>query len=210
MSATTRRVLSLTLLLVGVVAVLWRCTGAFDAEEDRDAVNVFGPWTGGEAEAFVEVLEEFTETTGIAVHYTGSSDFDGDLRRRIGGGLELPDVAVVPQPAFFAELAAQGVLAPLADETVTAVLESFPVSIEQLSIDGEVFLSPYRNNIKSLVWYRPDVWEENGWEIPQTLDEFGDFADSLADSGQAPWCFTMEAGAVTGWAVTDWVEDIVL
>lgn len=210
MNTTTRRALTLTLALAAIVAFLWQCTGAFDNTSEVEAVEVFGPWLGEEAEAFVDVLDDFTDDTGIDVNYTGSNDFDGDLRRRIGGGLRLPDIAVVPQPALVAELVTQGVLVPFSDETIDALLENFNSTPEELLIDGEVYISPYRNNVKSLVWYRPDVFDENGWEIPETLDELGDFADELAETDIAPWCFTMEAGAGTGWAATDWVEDLVL
>lgn len=210
MNATPRRFLALAAGLAAIVAFLWQCTGAFDRTDDPEAVNVFGPWIGEEAESFVVVLDDFTDDTGIEVNYTGSSGFDGDLRRRIGGGLTLPDIAVVPQPALVVELVVQGVLVPLSDQTVDALVENFSVTREELSLDGEVYLSPYRNNIKSLVWYRPDVFEENGWEIPETFDELGEFATELAETDIAPWCFTMDAGAATGWAGTDWVEDIVL
>lgn len=210
MSVSGPRLAGLIALLVAIVLILWQCTGSFDRSAQGEPLSVFGPWIGDEAEAFVEVLEEFTSDTGIEIDYTGSSDFDGDLRRRIGGGLGLPDVAVIPQPALVAELAAQGVLIPLGDDTVDAVVDNFEVTRDQLTLLDDVYLAPYRNNVKSLVWFRPDVFDENGWQIPTTLDELGQLVDEIADTEIAPWCFTISAGAVTGWAATDWVEDLVL
>ena len=211
MRPSTRRRISFVVMLATIVLFLWRCTGAFDRDADLAPVSVFGPWLGAEAEAFADVLHDFTSDTGIEVQYTGSSDFDGDLRQRIIGGLGLPDIAIVPQPALFAELIVLGVVEPLSDETIDAVVENFSFTRDQLLVaEGNAYLAPYRNNVKSLVWYRPDVFEDRGWDIPDTLDALGEFADELAETDIAPWCFTMEAGAVTGWAATDWVEDLVL
>ena len=216
MTGPSRRWLSLTVVLVLMVLFFWQCTGAFDRNDEAAPISVFGPWLGDEAEAFDAVLDDFTADTGIEVDYTGSSDFDGDLRQRIAGGLGLPDVAMIPQPALFAELIVLGVVEPLSEQTVDAIVDNFGFTRNEIvAFEDQAYLAPYRNNVKSLVWYRPDVFEEQGWTIPETLDELGDFAAEVADTEIdgteiAPWCFTMEAGAATGWATTDWVEDLVL
>jgi alpha-glucoside transport system substrate-binding protein len=69
---------------------------------------------------------------------------------------------------------------------------------------------------KSLVWYRPDVFEQHGWSVPTTLDELVALVEEIeasqADSAtpMAAWCFAMASGSATGWAATDWVEDLVV
>lgn len=213
MTARNRSRLLLLVVLVGIVALLWQCTSAFDRSEDAEAIDVFGPWLGEEADAFAESTEAFTFLTGFEVNYTGSSDFDADLRQRVSGGLGLPDIAFVPQPALFAELATQNILTPLSEETIDAIVDNYPFERELVTaLDGEAYLAPYRTNIKSLVWYRPDVFDDNGWEIPETLDELSALTDEIVagETGIAPWCFTLEAGAATGWPASDWIEDLVL
>ncbi len=76
-------------------------------------------------------------------------------------------------------------------------------------------MAPYRIAPKSLVWYRPDVFAQFGWEVPTTFDQLVELVDRIgtgdaAAAGMAPWCFAMAAGTATGWAATDWAEDVVL
>ena len=207
----TRRRVTAVVLLVASVLLLWRCTAAFDGTDDVGAVDVFGPWLGDDAEAFTASLEEFTSSTGIEVHYTGTNDFDSDLRDRIAGGLGLPDIAMVPQPSIAAELGPTGLLVPLSDATIDAIVDNYPVTRDDVTSDGAAYLAPYRRNVKSLVWYRPDVFDEKGWEIPETLDDLAELVEVVIDDADmAPWCFSIESGAATGWPATDWIEDLVL
>jgi alpha-glucoside transport system substrate-binding protein len=216
MTLPGRRRIALVAVLAVVILLLWQCTGAFDRDSDADAITVFGPWLGDQADAFAAVLADFTDETGIAVHYTGTNNFDTDLRDRITNGAELPDIAMVPQPALIAELVSLDLLVPLSDETVSAIVDNYDLSEEELMFGGKPLLAPYRTNVKSLVWYRPDVFDENGWEIPGTLDELHELTDEIAADESAdgdefaPWCFSIESGTSTGWPATDWIEDLVL
>jgi alpha-glucoside transport system substrate-binding protein len=215
MTMPGRRRIVLVVVLALIVLWLWQCTGSFDAADDAEAVTVFGPWLADEADAFAAVLEDFTDSTGITVNYTGTSNFDTDLRARVSRGAELPDLAIVPQPSFIAELVVLDVLQPLSQETVDAIVENHDLTEEQLVIDGNAYLAPYRAAVKSLVWYRPDVFEEHGWTIPATLDELDELTNEIAgadtaDADFAAWCFSVESGTSSGWAASDWIEDIVL
>ncbi len=45
-------------------------------------------------------------------------------------------------------------------------------------------------SVKGYVWYSPSMFEENGWEVPETCDELidpddRDRGDSAVDK---PWC----------------------
>jgi len=210
MTGSTRRRLALVALLAAMVLWLWQCTSAFDREEQGEAIDVFGPWLDDDAEAFAAVLAEFTDRTGVEVRYTGSNDFDSDLRQRITRGAGFPDVAVIPQPGLVAELYARQLIRPLADETIDAIVENFPFEREDLAPEGTAFLMPYRTNVKSLVWYRPDVFEQYDWMVPDTLDGLHDLVGEIAASDISPWCFAIEAGTSTGWAASDWIEDLML
>lgn len=73
---------------------------------------------------------------------------------------------------------------------------------------------PVRLNIKSLVWYRNDVFAEQGYEVPGTWEEMVALTDEirgdLGGQGTAPWCVGIESATATGWALTDWIEDAML
>ena len=78
------------------------------------------------------------------------------------------------------------------------------------NVDGTQFGVPLKNDLKSLVWYIPSVWEEKGYTIPETLTDFFALTDEMIANGDTPLCVGIESGPATGWPFTDWVEEIVL
>lgn len=194
-------------LIVGAT-VMAACAGAGSDAQPDTAIPVFGPWTGTDADAFAAALDGFD---GPTVRYTGSGDFTGDLQQRVADGFDDPAVAMIPQPAFIDELARSGDLVALSDDVTSALEDSFPPDALVRSSDGSLYAIPYRSNVKSLVWYRPDVFEANGWSPPATLEELGTLVEQIdTESELAPWCFSVSAGGETGWPATDWIEDLVL
>jgi alpha-glucoside transport system substrate-binding protein len=65
--------------------------------------------------------------------------------------------------------------------------------------------------MKSFVWYSPTMFQEGGYQVPETWDDLLALTKKMADAGGAkPWCAGIEDGQATGWVATDWVEDMVL
>jgi alpha-glucoside transport system substrate-binding protein len=77
-------------------------------------------------------------------------------------------------------------------------------------VDGTFYASPIGANVKSFVWYSPSMFEEAGYEIPETWDELIEISDDIVANGGKPWCAGIESGAATGWPATDWMEDVML
>lgn len=207
MSRPVRRVA--LVLAVGVAAAA--CGDSRSAAPTpASALTVFGPYVGVEADRFAEVLRDFEVETGIEVAYTGSIDFARTVRQRTVGE-QRPDVAIVPQPGLVEELIDDGVASPLGDEPLAAVRDAFaPDVLERMPWNLD-YVVPYRSNTKSLVWYRPSVFADNGWSVPATLDELSQLVRVVAEGdAMAPWCFSVFAGSATGWPATDWIEDLVL
>lgn len=189
------------------------CVGSGAAvSDDDDALTIFGPYRDGEADRFVESLAPFVERTGIDVRYTGTADFVRDLVARSGEDNEPPDVAIVPQPGLVRQLAESGDVVELAPGAQIALERNYPVGAADLGkVDGVAVGVPFRVNVKSLVWYRPDVFAEHGWQVPRSLDELAELADRIVDEPDiVPWCLALQAGSATGWPATDWVEDLVV
>ncbi len=189
------------------------CIGGAGTRDDSPAeITVFGPYRSTEADRFVASVEAFTERTGITIRYTGSADFVADLERRAGERNDPPDVAIVPQPGVIRELAADARIAELSDSAHEQLAANYSPEARALGeVDGTAFAVPFRANIKSLVWYRPSVFSERGWETPSSLDELEALVARIqADGEMAPWCLALESGTTTGWPATDWAEDLVL
>jgi alpha-glucoside transport system substrate-binding protein len=67
-----------------------------------------------------------------------------------------------------------------------------------------------RANGKSSVWYPKAEFDAAGYTVPTTWDELMALTAQIAADGDTPWCIGIESGAATGWAMTDWIEDVML
>lgn len=193
------------------VALTVACACSAPATNPRgETLDVFAPFRNDAADRFVASLAPFEETTGIDVRYVGSADYANELRRRVNDA-NPPDVALVPQPGVVAELVALGAVTELSDDTADAITTSLlPEALPLGEVDDRLVGVPYRLSVKSLVWYRPDQFDEHGWALPESLDELATLTSRIRDQGSSPWCFGIEAFGGTGWVVTDWIEDLVL
>lgn len=178
--------------------------------QDR-VVTMMGVWGGQELEAFEAVMAAFTAKTGIKVQFEGTRDLPTLLRTRLQAG-NPPDVAAIPGPGAMLEYYNDGALVDLSTtldmDTVRAELN--PAWLELGAIDGGFYALAISADIKSLVWYRPDVWAEKGYQVPTTWDEMEALMEQMVANGDTPWAIGVESGAASGWPATDWIEDIML
>jgi alpha-glucoside transport system substrate-binding protein len=174
--------------------------------------TLFAAPVGVEGEAMQGFIDVYNEETGSSIQFTGSDDFESQLRIRVDGG-DPPAVAATPQPASVCSFADGG-----AD---IKSLEDMGFDIAQmeedhgkfwmdlgLCEDGMHYGIPWFPNFKSIVFYHQPTFEENGYEVPETWDDMMALSEQIVADGMTPWCFGMESGGATGWAGTDWIEDI--
>jgi len=181
--------------------------GSFDGEN----VTISGTIVEAEADRLVESWADFASCTGMDIEYQGTQEFEANIRTLAEGG-NPPDLGIFPQPGLYADLAASGFFKP-APEAVEANVDEFWSADWKAygTIDGVFYGAPLMASIKGYVWYSPAEFEEKGYEIPTTLDELNDLADTIAAEGDhKPWCASYGSDAATGWPVTDWIEDYVL
>ncbi|MFT6290228.1 MAG: alpha-glucoside transport system substrate-binding protein [Ilumatobacter sp.] len=200
-----------TLGAIGIASILFAVGCAADGD-GGDPIVVFGPYRNAEADRLVESLEEYAALAGVEVRYTGSTDFVTDLTRRINSA-DAPDVALVPQPGLVNQLVDDESIFPLDDATRQQLVDNYNSDVLEIAeFDGVEYAVPFRRTMKSVVWFRRDVFETEGWALPTTLDELEALSAMIADGERdiAPWCFSISAGDATGWAATDWVEDLVV
>ncbi len=180
-------------------------------DANTPTVTILGSITGDGQDTLEQIFVPFTKETGIQVQYEGTDAFATVLPVRVDGG-NAPDLALFPQPGLMADLARSGDLISLdnilaGDRLTTAYTNDW---LELGKVDGSLYGLWARADLKSLVWYRPDVFSEHGYTIPSTWDEMVALSDQMVADGTPPWCIGIESGAATGWVGTDWVEDIML
>jgi len=182
-----------------------------------EQVTVFGPWLGPDQENVEAVLAYFAEATGADVRYVGSDSFEQQIMVDAEAG-SAPNIAVFPQPGLAADMASRGFLTPLADGTGDWVRENYAAGQSWVDLgtfagaDGnrDLYGFFYKVDVKSLVWYSPENFEDAGYDVPTTMEELKALGDQIVADGETPWCIGLGSGGATGWPATDWVEDMML
>lgn len=180
-------------------------------------VTIFGPWLAPEDDIFRSMIAYFTDATGANVTYTGSDGFEQQIVIDSEAG-SAPNIAVFPQPGLAASMASQGLVTPLGDDMASWVADNYAAGQSWVDLgtypdatgDDQFFGFFYNVNVKSLVWYSPENFEDAGYDVPETMEELIALSEQMIADGETPWCIGLGSGAATGWPATDWVEDIML
>ncbi|HEX2575676.1 MAG TPA: ABC transporter substrate-binding protein, partial [Aquihabitans sp.] len=180
--------------------------------ENTGSVNLLAAVEPEEGEAVQAIFDEMINNDAdYEVEIEASGNFEEQFQIRAEGGTL--DVAAVPQPGAIADLAEAGNI---------VALEDLGFDIEELNgLFGEEFVAlgehegkhyglPTNINLKSMVWYPKDDFEEAGYEEPETWDDLIALSDQIVEDGGTPWCIGLQSEGSTGWPATDWMEDIVL
>lgn len=182
-----------------------------------EQVTVFGPWLGPDQKVVESVLAYFGAATGADVKYVGSDSFEQQIMIDAEAG-SAPNVAVFPQPGLAADMAARGFLSPLAGGTGDWIRENYAAGQSWVDLgtyanasgEDELFGFFYKVDVKSLVWYSPENFEDAGYEIPTSMEDLKALSEQIVADGGTPWCIGLGSGGATGWPATDWVEDMML
>nr|WP_321444975.1 ABC transporter substrate-binding protein [uncultured Cohaesibacter sp.] len=182
-----------------------------------ETITVFGPWLSVDKDLFESVVDYFEEATGAKVEYAGSDSFEQQIVIDTGAG-SAPNVAIFPQPGLAADLASKGLLTPLSDDTKQWVKDNYAAGQSWVDLgtyknkEGKdaYFGFFYKVDVKSLVWYVPENFEDAGYEVPQSMEELKALSEQIVKDGGKPWCIGLGSGDATGWPATDWVEDFML
>lgn len=174
-------------------------------------VTVFSSEDGAdEATGIQSALDVFAAENGMEIVHTGARDFSDQINAQLVGG-NPPDIAMFPQPGKVKDFAAQGYLLALPDDVDAAVRPQWPAgTLETYSVDGKAYAVQVKTDLKSIVWYNTAIFNDNGYEIPTTLDALFALSDQMIADGITPWCIGIESGPATGWTFTDWMEDMIL
>ncbi len=175
------------------------------------SVTVDGPFVDTDEVKFNQSVEAFEEATGIDIQYIGSKEFEASIAIRVDAD-DAPDIADFPQPGLLASFVRQGkVVDPTSFISEDWLQQQYNQSwLDMANMEGQSAGVWYRYNAKSLVWYPKAQFEAAGYEIPETWDELMALTQTIADDGDTAWCIGIESGAATGWAATDWTEELML
>jgi alpha-glucoside transport system substrate-binding protein len=197
----------------------WDSYTAYDEATNLEGqtLNIFGPWRGEDQTLVESMLAYFSAASGVTVNYSSSENYEQQIVIDTQAGSP-PDIAVLPQPGLIGDLVSKGFVTPLGAETQAWLAENYAAGDSWVSLgsyagpDGAeaLYAFPYKIDVKSLVWYVPENFEDAGYEVPETMEDLKALTEQIVADGGTPWCIGLGSGGATGWPATDWVEDMML
>lgn len=209
----TRRLIALLAVCLLAVGTATSCGGddggGGGTAKGTGTITIFSLWGGSEQEAFAKVLKQFTADTSIKTKYESARDFLPVIRTRLAAD-NPPMVAIIPRPGFVAELAQDDVLIPLEDLGLDPdkINENYTETWTKLAtVDDTVYGVVAKANSKSTVWYKPQSFQENSFEVPTDWNQLIDITKQYKAKGKTPWAVGAQ-GDDNSWTLTDWFEQI--
>ena len=147
----------------------------------------------------------------MTITFVGARDFEEQIGSQVAGG-NPPDIAIFPQPGNLRDYAASEDAFPIPDDVLATAQENWSESWLAFwqTEDGTQYGVPVKSDLKSLVWYSPAAFEEKGYTVPETFDDFVALTEEMIANGDTPLCVGIESGPATGWPFTDWTEELIL
>lgn len=108
-----------------------------------------------------------------------------------------------PQPGLAADLAKRGKLTVLKPEIGEFLKNDYAAGDSWVNLstyagaDGTKALYGlfYKVDVKSLVWYVPENFEDAGYDVPETMEDLKALSDQIVADGGTPWCIGLGSGA---------------
>nr|WP_272214449.1 ABC transporter substrate-binding protein [Marinicella sp. W31]MDC2880059.1 ABC transporter substrate-binding protein [Marinicella sp. W31] len=141
----------------------------------------------------------------LRVDYRGN-ELDKQLRVALLSG-NGPDVVYTPGPSYVAQMAQSGQLMALDEYAAEYGWDDriLPVLLNMGKYDGKLYALPKTYETLGL-FYNKSLFEENGWTVPQTLDELETVAGEMLEMDIIPFA----AGNV-GWrGANEWQVTLAL
>lgn len=177
-------------------------------EKIRPTITVIGPWSGGEMNAFMPVLQAFEEKTGIDVEYKIYRAEDLlTLLPLMFATESTPGDVIFMWSWFINEKGQEGHILDITDlideeDFLTGALD--PVTDE----DEKIWGAPYTGKVKPGFWYRESFFEAHGLTQPTTWDEFLALLDAIATIPDV--VNPIASGDSVGWPLSDVAEHFLI
>jgi glucose/mannose transport system substrate-binding protein len=81
-----------------------------------------------------------------------------------------------------------------------------PVLVEQATIKGEIYSIPINIHRANVLWYNPQIFEDNDLIPPKTMEDFFEVAEALKEKGIIP----LALGGALGFEVPHLFESVLL
>ncbi|MGO1768941.1 MAG: ABC transporter substrate-binding protein [Microbacterium sp.] len=183
-STPRRRLAVVAPVLGGLVIGLTACGGGGgdSASDELTIIAANSPWVEG----LTELASTYEEETGVTVNIEayGNEQLNDTLKVKLNAQSADFDIMAYQVQDVMREFSRNGWLADMTEyveEDPEWGWEDFqPAAREAVQLDGAVYGVPVMTE-RHIMYYRADVLEEAGIEVPQTLDELEQAAAELND-----------------------------
>ena len=176
-------------------------------EKIPPTITVIGPWSGGEMDAFMPVLQAFEEKTGIDVKYKNYRAEDlATLLPLMFATESTPGDIIFMWSWFIQEKGQEGHILD-----VTELIDEVDFSLgalDPVKVGDTLYGGAYTGKVKLGFWYRKSFFDANGLSEPTTWGEFMDLLDDIeAISGIVN---PIVSGDGVGWPLSDVTEHFLI
>lgn len=197
----------ITAIIAGTAGYYLAPRGEGTVDEEEPTIHVMAVWSGGEQEAFEEVLEYASQETGYDYEYMPVTT--DELRSRTlmdyEAGTTSADIVNMAWPARINSDAESDHLTPVGDVWSE---EEHLVDSSLVEYNGELYGIPFKMDVKPGFWYRESFFEEHNLEEPETYNEFVNLLEEISqiEGVDAP----LASGNGDGWPLSDVTEAFIL
>lgn len=193
-----------------IFAIIFGLSACQRAQDNRQKITVAHNWGGPEREAFDSILKEFEKQNSeirIEVRSIASGEYGPWLLNQFAAGVA-PDVFVTASPGLMNQLAKAGKLQSISSEWQSWKDQKWYSSRweELVSFNSQVYALPFKTSAKGLIWYSPKRFQELGFNVPKTYEEFLKLIEEARKKNIQP----LSIGARDAWPLTDWFEQLLL
>jgi alpha-glucoside transport system substrate-binding protein len=176
------------------------------------SIDLLNVWSGEELTSFEAVLAPFEQQNGITVKIETTRDANSTVTTRLLAN-DPPDIAILPNPGFMQQLAADGHLVQLDSFLdMTTIKQEYSAGWLDLgSYNNHLYALFYDASNKGTIWYSPKQFQAQNYQVPTTWNDLITLSNSIASSGKYPWSMGVySSGGSSGWSACDWLAQIYL
>lgn len=207
-----RKIISVILAVAMAAALAVGCGGTGDgggsSDDGKITLKVFSNLPDRKnGQGLVEqmIIDEYMKENENVVIEVEALDEEAYKTKFKAYSMEgMPDVVNIwGQPAFLDEVVEAGVLEPLNQDDY-ADYGFIEGSLDGFTYDGKLYGLP-RNTDVAVFYYNQKMFDDNGWEVPETYDDLLALADDINAAGITP--VAMDGG--DGWPMAVYLSDLL-
>lgn len=186
-----KRVIAIAMMAAMLSGTLLFTSGCSSKEKDGKTHITMLQYKPEAVKAFEKMEEEFNAThDDIVLEIESPNDAMTVLKTRFIKE-DAPDIIGIGGDVNFSNFVDAEMLMDISDfEGLSLIKQAYKdidKNLEYVPTDG-VYAVPYVANAAGIL-YNKDIFEENGWKIPTTWDEFMSLCETIKASGKQPFYF---------------------